>query len=276
VKLFDSHAHLDMAASEADARAQLDRAWAAGLEGIVAIGGATRVGDFDATLSLAIEDPRIYAAVGVPPHAASAASDAILDGVRRALDQGGVVALGETGLDYHYNRSTPAEQRRAFIRQLRIARDAALPVIVHTRNADSDTLAILRDEGAEDLGGVIHCFSSGKELAEGALALGFHLSFSGIVTFPNADETRGVAAAAPRDRILAETDAPFLSPVPFRGQSNEPSRVLHMVEKLAELRGVPLEEMAATTVENARRCFRIETVTTAAHPRPNPGRESAT
>jgi TatD DNase family protein len=259
MNLFDSHAHLDMAAGgEAEARAQLDRAWRAGLTGIVAIAGATRVGEHAPTLTLASEDPRIFAAVGVHPHAASAASDRVLDDVRRALDHARVVALGEIGLDYHYNRSTPAEQRRAFARQIRLARDARTPIVIHTREADDDTLAILRDEGAADLGGVVHCFSSGDALAQGALALGLHLSFSGIVTFPNADGVRAVAASAPLDRILAETDAPFLSPVPFRGRANEPCRVLHVVEKLAEIRGATVEEVAAATAANAHRCFRID------------------
>ena len=258
MNLFDSHAHLDMADGEADARAQIDRATRAGLTGIVAIAGATRVGEYAPTLALASEDPRIFAAVGVHPHAASEASDRVLDGVRRALDHGRVVALGEIGLDYHYNRSAPPEQRRAFVRQIRIARDARMPIVIHTREADGDTLAILSDEGAGEIGGVVHCFSSGEELARGALSIGFYLSFSGIVTFPNADPVRAVAVSTPADRIMAETDAPFLSPVPFRGRANEPARVLHVVEKLAQLRGVDAEEMAETTAVNARRCFRLD------------------
>jgi len=262
MNLFDSHAHLDMAAGgEADARAQLDRAWGAGLVGIVAIAGATRVGEFAPTLALASEDPRIFAAVGVHPHTASAASDRVVADLRRALDHGRVVALGEIGLDYHYNHSDPADQRRAFARQIRLAHDAQKPVVIHTREADEDTLAILRDEGAEALGGVVHCFSGGDALARGALALGFHLSFSGIVTFPNADAVRAVAIEAPLDRILAETDAPFLSPVPFRGRVNEPERVRHVVEKLAELRGITADEAADATVANARRCFRMDALT---------------
>ena len=259
MNLFDSHAHLDMAAGgEADARAQLERAWRAGLKGIIAIAGASSVGGYAPTLDLASEEPRIFAAVGVHPHAASAASDRVLDGVKRALDHGRVVALGEIGLDYHYNHSAPAEQRRAFARQLRLAHDALVPIVIHTREADGDTLAILRDEGAGELGGVVHCFSSGGVLAAGALALGLYLSFSGIVTFPGADAVRAVATSTPLDRILAETDAPFLSPVPFRGRANEPGRVLHVVEKLAELCGISAEEMADTTAANTRRCFRLD------------------
>jgi TatD DNase family protein len=259
MNLFDSHAHLDMAAGgEADARAQLERAWSAGLTGIIAMAGATRVGEYQPTLVLASEEPRIFAAVGLHPHAASEATYRVLDGVRRALDHGRVVALGEIGLDYHYNHSAPAEQRRAFARQIRLARDARLPIVIHTREADEDTLAILRDEGAGELGGVVHCFSSGPELAAGALELGFHLSFSGIVTFPGADAVRKVATSTPIDRILAETDSPFLSPVPFRGRPNEPRRVLHVVEKLAELRGITADEAADATAANTRRCFRLD------------------
>jgi len=259
LNLFDSHAHLDMAAGgEADARAQIDRAWRAGLTGIIAMAGATRVGEYEPTLALASAEPRIFAAVGLHPHAASEASDRVLDGVRRALDHGRVVALGEIGLDYHYNHSTPAEQRRAFARQLRLAHDARLPIVIHTREADGDTLAILRDEGAGELGGVVHCFSSGGELAAGALALGLYLSFSGIVTFPNAEAVRAVATSAPLDRLLAETDSPFLSPIPFRGRANEPCRVLHVVEKLAELRGISVEEMGEATAANTRRCFHLD------------------
>ena len=258
MSLFDSHAHLDMAAGGAeDARAQLDRAWRAGLTGIVAIAGATQVGEYTATLSLASADHRIWVAAGVHPHTASAASESVLSGVRRALDHPRVVALGEIGLDYHYNRSAPAEQRRAFARQIRLAHDARVPIVIHTREADEDTLAVLRDEGAGELGGVVHCFSSGDALARGALGLGLYLSFSGIVTFPNADAVRAVAAAAPLDRILAETDAPFLSPVPFRGRVNEPCRVVHVVERLAEIRGVDPAAMADATAANARRCFRL-------------------
>jgi TatD DNase family protein len=165
-----------------------------------------------------------------------------------------VVALGETGLDYHYNHSPPADQRRAFAAQIKLAHDAGLPLVIHTREADADTLAIMRDEGAGELGGVIHCFSGGPDLAEGALDQGFRLSFSGIVTFPAATEVQQVAAAAPADRILAETDAPFLSPVPHRGKRNEPARVLHVVEKIAELRGLDPEEAGQLTVENTCRC----------------------
>jgi TatD DNase family protein len=259
VRLFDSHAHLDMGrGGREEARGQLERAWLEGLEGIVAIAGATRVGEYDDTVRLARSEPRLWAAAGIHPHTGDRATPAELERLRFALDERCVVALGEIGLDYHYNHSDPAEQRRAFARQLRLAHEAALPVVIHTRDADHDTLAILRDEGAGELGGVIHCFSSGEELANGALELDFFVSFSGIVTFGRAESVREAARRIPADRILAETDSPFLSPVPYRGRPNEPARVRHVVERLADLRGVEPDEMGGVTADNARVCFRLD------------------
>jgi len=258
MRLIDSHAHLDLArGGEPEARAALERAWTGGLVAVIAVAGATRPGEYADTLRLAARDPRIRVAAGVHPHAAARATPDNLERLRFALDHERMVALGEIGLDYHYNHSPPADQRRAFAHQLRMARDAARPVVIHTREADADTLAILRDEGAAEIGGVIHCFSGGWGLAAGALDLGFFLSFSGIVTFPNAAEVREVAAGAPADRLLAETDSPFLSPVPHRGKVNEPARVVHVVEELSRLRGEDLVVTAELTVENTLRCFRL-------------------
>jgi TatD DNase family protein len=252
----DSHAHLDMVRGGRGAvQAVLDRAWAAGLTGIVTIAGASAAGEFDAALEIARGDPRLRAAAGIHPHTATGATPAALEKLRFALDAEPIVALGEIGLDYHYNHSPPADQRRAFAEQLRLAHRAGLPIVIHTRKADDDTLAILRDEGADRLGGVIHCFSSGAGLAEGALALGLHLSLSGIATFPGAGEVREVAAAAPLERLLVETDSPFLSPVPHRGQVNEPARVVHVVEKLAEIRGLDPDEAGRVTADNTQRLF---------------------
>jgi TatD DNase family protein len=258
MSLFDSHAHLDMIKGGWPAVAEvLERAWSAGLEGIIAIAGASRVAEFDDTLEIARRERRVRVAAGIHPHLSSGAVPDTLDKLRFALDEPAVVALGEIGLDYHYNHSSPSEQRKAFVRQFRMAHEARLPVVIHTREAEADTLAILRDEGADQLGGVLHCFSSGDELADGALELGFYLSFSGIVTFPAADETRGIAARVPADRILAETDCPFLSPVPFRGRVNEPARVEHVVETLAQARGIDMDEMGRITCANTRQLFRL-------------------
>jgi len=256
LRCIDSHAHLDMARGGGPEVEQiLGRAWDAGLEAVVAIAGASDPGEFGDTLAIARSEPRIRVVTGIHPHVSSGASPDALDKLRFALDEPAVVALGEIGLDYHYNHSPPVDQRRAFVRQLRMAHDVRVPVVIHTREADDDTLAILRDEGADELGGVIHCYSSGRAFGQAALDLGLHLSFSGIVTFPRADEIREVAADAPADRLLAETDSPFLSPVPFRGKVNEPARVVHVVEKLAEIRGVEADEMGGITADNTRKLF---------------------
>lgn len=258
MELFDSHAHLDIGKhSEKELRAMLERAFAEDLVGILAIAGATKVGEYALTLQLASEDPRLFAAAGIHPHAASGATPDTLDKLRSILDHPRVFALGEIGLDYHYNYSPPADQRRALAAQIRLAHQAKLPIIVHTREADADTAAMLQDEGASELGGVVHCFSSGAVLAKAALDLGLYLSFSGMITFPKAQDIRAVAAEAPADHILAETDTPFLSPVPHRGKPNEPARVRHVVESLAQIRQSTVEEMAALTTANARACFRL-------------------
>lgn len=256
---FDSHAHLDMVKGGENALSQvLERAWGAGLEGVLTIAGASRTGEFADSLRLAHEERRISVAAGIHPHISSGATLSALDKLRFVLDEHPVVALGEIGLDYHYNHSPPADQRLAFVRQLQMARDVQLPVVVHTREADGDTLAILRDEGADTVGGVVHCFSSGAELAAGALELGLYLSFSGIVTFPGAAEVQEVATSVQLERILVETDSPFLSPVPHRGKVNEPARVVHVLEKLAQLRGVDAQELGQITTANAHRLFSIE------------------
>ena len=256
MNLFDTHAHLDMKKQpESDVEEMLLRAFAGGVSRIVAIAGSDTPGEFRRTIDIVERHTAIYAAAGVHPHAASELGIQMLDKIRYVMDHPKAVALGEIGLDYHYNFSEPKQQRDAFIKQLRTARAAQKPVVIHTREADEDTLSILRDEGAEDIGGVIHCFSAGDAFAEGALALGFYLSFSGILTFPKAEDIRAVAAAAPEDRLLVETDSPYLAPIPHRGRSNEPAYVRHVLEKLAELRGLKPDAMADIVFANANRCF---------------------
>ncbi len=258
MKAIDSHAHLDMdKPGHPTAEQLLENAFSSGLEAVVAIAGATTPGEFTKTLALAARHDRVFATAGIHPHGAHQADEKILDTLRHALAHPRVFAVGEIGLDYHYNFSLPDAQRRAFAAQLRIARELGLPVVIHTREADEDTLAILRDEGADRVGGVIHCFSAGPELADSALRLGFNISFSGIVTFPNAEEIREVARGIPDDRIMAETDTPFLSPVPYRGRPNEPQRVIHVIEKLAEIRHQPLEEIVDLTARNTCRVFKL-------------------
>jgi TatD DNase family protein len=258
MKLFDSHAHLDMRRqSPGEVSDILARAFENDIDRIMVIAGADTPGEYDTALGIVDAHDRLYAAAGIHPHAASAATSTEIAKLGAVLHHPKIRALGEIGLDFHYNYSPPDAQRNAFVSQLRLARKHGLKVIVHTREADAETLQILKDEGADTIGGIIHCFSGGAALADGALALGFYLSFSGIVTFPKATEIQEIARAVPADRILAETDTPFLAPVPHRGRINEPAWVRHVVEKLADLRGVSADEMAATTWQNACTVFGI-------------------
>ncbi len=256
MQLFDTHAHLDMKNTSVKQAAEcIERAHSAGVSRIVAIAGSNTPGNYEQTFELVSRFTGIWTAVGVHPHAASEFSLAIQDKILFSADREKVVAIGEIGLDYHYNFSEPKTQRTTFIKQLRLAKKANRKVIIHTRKADEDTLAILQDEGANTLGGVIHCFSSGETFAEGALNLGFYLSFSGIITFPKASEICAIAQSAPIDRILVETDSPYLSPVPLRGRTNEPAHIVHIVDKLTSLRKMSSEDMAQILFTNANNCF---------------------
>jgi len=259
VELFDSHAHFDLKNKEpGTVEAMLERAWENGLVGIVAIAGAQKAGEWTQTLEIAKRERRIWVTAGVHPHAASYATPDVMDKLRFVLDNERIVALGEIGLDYHYNYSTPKEQRQALIRQIRIAHEVKKPIVVHTREADEDILSILKDEGADELGGVFHCFSSDLSFAKIALDMGFFISFSGVITFPKAKELRRVAQEIPIERILAETDTPFLTPIPYRGRPNEPAHVRYVVEKIAEIRQASLGETAGRIVENTKHCFGID------------------
>ncbi|MBE7541150.1 MAG: TatD family hydrolase [Bryobacteraceae bacterium] len=252
--LVDSHCHLDGKTFAADREAVVERARAAGVETMVAIGTGDGPPDLEAGLRLAAQYDFIFATVGVHPHDAAKAEDATYDEIRSLAGKSKVVALGEMGLDYHYNFAPPEVQRAVFIRQLAVAREVRLPVVIHTREAWEDTFAILSDHWpAEGPGGIMHCFSGGPREAEEALGLGFHLSFSGIVTYPKAVEVHEAARLCPEDRLLVETDAPYLAPVPHRGKRNEPAYVVRTAERLAELREESLEMVAAATTGNWRR-----------------------
>jgi TatD DNase family protein len=239
--LVDSHCHLDGEQFNADRAEVIARARAAGVETLVAIG-------LQPALDLADSDAGIYAVVGVHPHEAAKSTG---EETAPLLSHPKVVAVGEIGLDYHYDFAPRDVQRAVFERQLKIARSAGLPVVIHTREAWDDTVAILKQHGPGR--GIFHCFSGGPAEAEEALALGYHLSFSGILTFPKAEEIRQAALLAPLDRLLVETDAPYLAPIPFRGKRNEPAYVVHTARRLAELRGLPLDELAAVTTANWKR-----------------------
>ena len=260
----DTHAHLTMAPRatpdepwQRAAHRWLQRAKQVHMRGVIAIAEATQPALCSELLHLVHGDAGMALVLGAHPHEAQHVSATVLgaisDAAKRHRDK--VVAIGEIGLDYHYNHSPPAVQRDTFVRQLRLARVLGLPVVIHTREAEADTLSILNDEWDSAQTGVFHCFSGGDALADAALEMGFYLSFSGVVTFPKAQEIAQVAARIPASSMLVETDAPFLAPVPLRGRKNEPANALYTLGKLAELRGVDADVLARQTAENARRCF---------------------
>ena len=254
----DSHCHLDFP----ELSSRLDEVLARMRDNRVdrALCAAVSLEDFPRVLALADAHPQLYASVGVHPEHRDAAEPDVGTLVRLA-DHPKVVAIGETGLDYYRTDGDPAVlnawQRERFRVHVRAARATGKPLIVHTRSAADDTLAILREEGADAVGGVMHCFTESWEVARAALDLGLHISMSGIVTFRNAESLRDVVRRVPLDRLLIETDAPYLAPVPHRGKLNEPGHVRHVGEFLAALLGVEVERFAAITTDNFHRCFRI-------------------
>ena len=259
IPIFDTHAHLDFDRFEPDFDGVLERARRAGVEHIVTIGAGSGASSMDRAIAIAERYEWIHATVGIHPHDARMVTPEALEKVRMLAGHHKVVAVGETGLDYHYDRSPRAQQRAAFIDFIQLAQAVEKPLIVHTREADEDTVAILRSEGEDGYEGIIHCFSGTDWLAERALALGFCLSFSGIVTFEAAKAVREVARTMPLDRMLVETDAPYLAPVPMRGKRNEPAFVSFTLRCIAQLRDMDPFELAQVTTENARRVYRIRT-----------------
>ena len=253
--LIDSHCHLDMADFAADHDQMMARATAAGVAAMVTIGAGGPLEANDRAVALADDHANVYATVGVHPHEAAMVGDAVLATVESLARRPKVVAIGETGLDYHYDHSPRPQQRAAFAAFIQLARRLELPIVVHLRNADPDALDIMRAEGARDTGGVIHCFSGDAASARAFLDLGFHISFSGIVTFKNAEALREAARLVPADRLLVETDAPFLAPIPYRGRRNEPALVVQTAAVLAEVRNEPLATVANSTRGNTERLF---------------------
>ena len=257
LKFVDSHCHLDNTQFDADRDAVVERALDAGVEHMVAIGSGDGPPDLEAGIRLADRYPSFYCTVGVHPHDAAKAAPETFTRLAELLKHPKIVAIGEMGLDYHYDHSPREAQRDVFIEQMRIARGARKPIVIHTREAWDDTLSLLREHWPvaldHPIGGIMHCFSGGPLEAESALDLGFYLSFGGILTFPKSLEIQEAARRAPSDRILIETDAPYLAPVPKRGKRNEPAFVVETARKLAELRGVSLESIAATTTTNFQR-----------------------
>ncbi|MBM3732998.1 MAG: TatD family deoxyribonuclease [Acidimicrobiia bacterium] len=256
--LVDSHCHLDFPEFASDLDAVVARAGEAGVGTMLTIG--TRLDRFAGVRAVAERFANVYCTVGIHPHEAKDwakdAPEKVADELARLADHPKVVGFGETGLDFYYEHSPKADQERSFRAHIAAARDAGLPLVVHSRDADQDTLRVLRDEYRQGpFAGLMHCFSSGWELAEGALALGLYISFSGIVTFKKADEVRAVAAKVPLDRLLVETDAPYLAPHPNRGKRNEPAFTALTAARLAEDRGLAAEAFAEATTANFFRLF---------------------
>jgi TatD DNase family protein len=249
----DSHAHLTLEAFDADRDEVILRARQAGLRYLCTVGSLAR--DADRAAGLAEKHDFVYCTAGLHPHDAKlwdASSPERLESLSRNPR---LLAVGEIGLDYHYDHSPREIQREAFREQIRLARRLRLPVVIHTREAHDDTLRILEEEKAAEVGGVFHCFSGNQEMARFALGIGFRISFSGSVTFKNAGELREVAAAVPPDSLLTETDAPFLSPHPHRGKRNEPARVMEIVTHLAALHGITPDAMGERTTRNFEAAF---------------------
>jgi TatD DNase family protein len=253
--LVDSHCHLEFPDFAAEQPAVIDRARAAGIGHMLTI--CTRVHRFDEILAVATVHDDISCSLGTHPHSAEEEEDVTTAQLVALGQHPKVVGIGETGLDYFYDNSPRERQQELFRRHIRAALELDLPVIVHTRDAEADTIRILREEGqGGQLTGVIHCFSSSRQLAEEALELGFHISLSGILTFKKAAELRETARIIPADRMLVETDAPYLAPIPKRGQRNEPAFVVHTAKVLAEIHEMVFEELARRTTENFFTLFR--------------------
>jgi TatD DNase family protein len=253
--LIDSHCHIDDARFDTDRQAMMSRACAAGVEHFVTIGCDLETSR--AAVALTKEHPFISATVGVHPHEVKLIQEGWYDELRSLARSDRVVAYGEIGLDYHYDHSPRDVQRIRFREQIQLARELKLPIVIHTREAQEDTITILKEEKAHELGGVFHCFSGDAWLAKDALDLGFYLSFSGVVTFQNAVMLREIVKTVPVDRILVETDSPYLTPVPHRGKRNEPAHVRQVAEKIAEIHGISVQEVEDITTKNTKRLFRV-------------------
>jgi TatD DNase family protein len=258
--LIDSHAHLDFEDYGNELPDVASRAREAGIVHVVLVGQFREQGGIAAAgeaVKLARTDPEFFSATaGIHPHDAAHAADADLAALEKICAEPDVVAVGECGLDYHYDRSPREVQQERFAAQVRLARKLRKPVVVHTREADADTARILEREMGSD-GGVIHCFTGDWTAAQRYLALGLHISLSGVLTFKSADPLRDAAARIPLDRLLVETDSPFLAPVPYRGRRNEPAYAVRTAAALAAVRRVSLADVERATTENARRVLRL-------------------
>lgn len=255
--LTDSHAHIQGQEYLRDLDGVLERARQAGVEKIIVVGGAGDLSTNDAAVRLAQSSPMLFATVGLHPHDAKDIGESDFEHLRELLAEPRVVAVGETGLDFYYEHSPRRTQMDLFSRFIHLARETKLPLVVHNRNSDTEVAELLRLEGKGELRGVIHCFTGNYETARRFLDLGFFLSFGGILTFKNAASLREAARRVPLDRVLIETDSPYLTPVPHRGKRNEPAFVRFVAEAVAAVRGIALETVAQATSRNARELFGI-------------------
>ena len=252
--LVDSHCHLDFPDFDADRDDVVARAHAAGVDTMVTI--STRVAKFDGLKAITERYERIYCSIGTHPHNAAEEPNVTADDLARIAEDPAVVAIGEAGLDYHYDSSPREAQREGFLCHIAAARMTQLPLVIHAREADEDVAQILTDEmGKGAFPAILHCFSSGRDLALTGVALGLTVSFSGILTFKKSEELRAIAADIPLDRLLVETDAPYLAPPPHRGRRNEPSYVVETAKVLADAKGLTYDALAAATSENFFRLF---------------------
>ena len=260
----DSHAHLDGKQYASDREQVIARAREAGLETIVAIGNGDGPGTLDCGVRLAEQYDFVYATVGIHPHEAQLANEAAFEEMKRISRHPKIIAWGEIGLDYFYDHSPREVQRSVFTRQMELARSAKLPIVIHCRPSNNsedaweDCLGLIQQHWASSgLGGILHCFTGIWAHAKRALDMGFMISFAGNVTFPTAQQIRDAATQVPLDRMLIETDSPYLAPVPHRGKRNEPAFVVEVARQIGDLRGLPSEEIGVKTTENFKRFFSL-------------------
>jgi TatD DNase family protein len=252
--LIDTHCHLDFADFAEEREAIVARAHEAGVRQMVTI--STRVRKLDGLLAITRDHPSVFCSVGTHPNNADEELDVEIEELVRLSQHEKVVAIGEAGLDYFYDTVKPEDQKTGFLRHIAAARETRLPLVIHSRSADEDMAAILTEESAKGaFPFILHCFSSGPDLAKTGVELGGYVSFSGILTFPKSEELRDIAKTVPHDRLLVETDAPYLAPKRWRGKRNEPSYVVKTAEVLADTLGVSFEEISAITTDNAFRIF---------------------
>ncbi len=256
-RLIDTHAHLDDPKFNSDTDDVIKRAQDAGIENIITVGTWQKDAGLGHILPLLDRYDILYAALGVHPHDAGDAGEEAFNEIKELSAHAKVIAIGETGLDYHYEHSPKNIQKTVFIKHIRLARELNLPLTIHSREAESDTLEILAQEGIRAIGGVLHCFSGSYEMAKKCLDMGLYLSFTGVVTFPKAANIHEVVKKVPVERMLVETDCPYLAPLPHRGKRNEPSFILETAKKIAEIKGLSYDDVARITTLNAKELFGI-------------------